>query len=55
MNEMLRKLGEASGWTIPDDRLLEIAAIYKGTAEDTRPLRELDLGETVPTTIYAAE
>jgi hypothetical protein len=55
MNEMLKKLAEASGWMIPEDRLPEIAAIYKGTADDTRPLRELDPGEAMPTAIYTAE
>ena len=55
MNEMLKKLGEASGWIIPEERLAEIAAIYKGTSDDTKPLRELDLATASPTSIFTAE
>ena len=55
MNEMLKKLAEASGWTIPEERLQEIAAIYKGTMDDTEPLRKIDLGTSVPTNIFTAE
>ena len=55
MNEMLKKLAEASNWTIPEERLQEIAAIYKGTADDTQPLRDLDPGNAVPTNIFTAD
>jgi hypothetical protein len=55
MNEELKKLAEASGWTIPEERLQEIAAIYKGTMDDTAPLREMDPGTAVPTNIFTAE
>ncbi len=48
MKELVRKLAEASGWAIPENRLEEIAPIYKGTMEDTRPVRELELGSSLP-------
>ncbi len=55
MNEMLEKLAEASGWTIPEERMAEIAAIYKGTADDTRPVREFDVTGVVPASVFTAE
>ncbi len=55
MNEMLKKLAEASGWTIPEERLAEIAAVYKGTADDTRPVREFNVAEFVPPSVFKAE
>ena len=48
MKEIVRKLGEASNWAIPEDRMEDIAVMYKGTMEDTRPVRELDLGSALP-------
>ena len=55
MSEMLKKLAEASGWTIPDERIQEMAGLYKGTADDTRPVRELELGTIGPAIIYKAD
>ena len=55
MNELLKKLAEASGWTISDERMAEIAAIYKGTADDTRPVRDFDVTGILPATIFKAE
>ena len=55
MNEMLRGLAEASGWIIPEARFQEIAAIYKATAEDTRPVRALDVSGALPAIIFEAE
>jgi hypothetical protein len=54
MNDMLEKLAECSGWSITEDRVSEIAALYNGTMQDTRALRELDLGATVPAIVYKA-
>ena len=55
MNEMLKKLAEASNWTISEDRLQEISAIYKGTADDTKPVRDLDISDALPTNIFTAD
>jgi hypothetical protein len=54
MNEMLNKLAEASGWTIPDDRMSQLTSLYNGTMQDTHLVRELDLGSSVPATLYKA-
>ena len=54
MDELLKRLAEVSGWSIPEDRMREIASIYAGTMDDTRPLRDLDLGFTVPAILYKA-
>ena len=48
MKELIKKLAEASNWNIPDDRIEEIVAAYKATIDDTRPVRELILGSSVP-------
>ena len=55
MNEMLKKLSEASGWVIPEERFDEIAALYKGTADDTRAVREFDVTGVVPAMVFKAE
>ena len=55
MNEMLKKLAEASGWTIPEERVAEMAAAYKGTADDTRPVRAFNVTEFLPPTVFKAE
>lgn len=55
MNEMLKKLAEASGWTIPEERMAEIAAIYNGTSNDTRPVREFDVTGVLPANVFTAE
>ena len=54
MDELLKKLAEVSGWIVPEEKEREIAAIYAGTMEDTRPLRDLDLGFTAPAILYKA-
>jgi len=54
MNEV-KKLAEAGGWTIPDSRVEEIKSAYASTMEDTRPVRDLDLGWTPPTTVFKAD
>ena len=55
MKEMLKGLAEASGWIVPDERFQEIAAIYKGTADDTQVMRQLDVTNTLPAIIFEAE
>lgn len=55
MNEMLKAVADASGWTITEQQMQEIAMIYKGTMEDTRPVRELDLGSAAPAIFYKAD
>lgn len=54
-NDMLEKLAQASGWTIPESRMQEIAGIYKPIWEDTRTLRQIDLGNAVPVMVFEAE
>ena len=54
MNEMLKKLAEASDWTIPEERMQDMASMFGGTMDDTRPVRELELGLTPPATVYKA-
>ena len=55
MKEMLRKLAEASGWSIPDDQIQDITTLYAGTMEDTKAVRDLDLGAIVPAIHYKAD
>ena len=54
-NEMLQRLAEASGLGIPAERLAELAAIYKAIADDTRPVREADAGNSWPANVFNAE
>ena len=51
MKELVKKLAEASDWAIPSERLEEIAQMYKGTMEDTKPVRELDPGSSSTATV----
>ena len=53
--QSLKELAQASGWTIPESRTQEIATIYKGIADDTELLRQLDLGDSVPAITFEAE
>jgi hypothetical protein len=53
--DLVRKLAEASGWQIPEDRLQEISALYKSTADDTRPIREVDVTSALPANVFEAE
>ena len=53
-NDLLNKLAEASDWEIPQDRFQDILALHKATVEDTRRLRDLDLGFTPPAISYEA-
>jgi hypothetical protein len=53
--ELLKKLAEASGWTIPDERIAEMAANYDAVAKDTRAVREADIRSAVPATVFEAE
>jgi len=55
MKEMVKKLAEASGWSIPEDRMTEILSIYKATADDTRPVREADVSGAVPANLFESE
>ena len=48
MKDIVRKLAEASEWVIPENRLEEVTQMYKGTMDDTRPVRELDLDSSLP-------
>ena len=48
MKEIVRKLAEASEWKISEERLDEIVQMYKATMDDTRPVRELELGSALP-------
>jgi hypothetical protein len=52
---MLKKLAEASGWVIAEERLSEIAAIYEATAVDTRVVRELDVTAALPAITFEAD
>lgn len=54
-SETLKKLAEVAGWTIPEARMQEIAALYKPIFDDTRVLRKLNLGDSVPATVFEAE
>jgi hypothetical protein len=54
-SETLKRLAEASGRAVSDDQLPEIAAAYRGIAEDTRLLRAADLSAAVPATVFEAE
>ena len=54
-DEMLRKLAEASGWTIPDARMQEMSGIYRGIFDDTRLLRAADVNHAVPAMSFEAE
>ena len=55
MNETLKGLAEQSNWQIPEDQVQEIASLYAGTMDDTRPVRELELGFVTPAISYKAE
>ena len=55
MNDLLQKLAEASGWTIPEERLAEIASIYEATTNDTRVVREFDITAALPATVFEAD
>ena len=55
MNELLKKLAEASGWVIPEEQMAEISAAYKGTMADTKPVREFNVAEFLPPTVFKAE
>ena len=48
MKEIVKNLAEASSWAIPEDRMDEIAQIYKATMEDTQAVREIELGSSIP-------
>ena len=50
--ELLKRLAALSGWTIPDDRLEAMAAVYESIAEDTRLLRQADLQAFIPSTVF---
>jgi len=54
-NETVRRLAEASGWTIPDARLQEITGIFRPIFDDTRQLRQMDVGTAVPANVFEAE
>jgi hypothetical protein len=54
-DEMLARLAEASGWTIPAGRMQEIAGVYRAIFDDTRLLRAAELGDAVPAIVFEAE
>ena len=54
-NEAVKRLAELSGWTIAEERLQEIGAIYRGIYDDTRLLRATDFGKSVPASVFEAE
>jgi len=51
MKEVIRKLAEASGWSIPEERFEEIATMFEAAMEDTKPVRELDLKDSLPSNL----
>jgi len=53
--ELVKKLAEAAGWTIPDEQLAEMAANYDAVARDTRAVREADIRSAVPANVFEAE
>jgi hypothetical protein len=55
MNETVRKLAEATGWTIPEGRVQELAMIYNATMDDTRAVLEADISQFSPATVFEAE
>jgi len=54
MNEPLKKLADAAGWSIAPERIAELESLFAGTMEDTQPVRELLLGFVPPATVYKA-
>jgi hypothetical protein len=51
MKETIRKLAEASGWSIPEERFDEIAAMFEAAMADTQPVREIDLQGALPSNL----
>ena len=53
--ELLKKLAEASGWNIPEERTAEMAANYDAVARDTSAVREADIRSVAPANVFEAE
>jgi hypothetical protein len=53
--ELLLKLAEASGWTIPADHVERILAEYAGISKDSHNMLQFDPGGTDPADIFEAD
>ena len=53
--ETVKTIAELGNWDLTDERAEEIAGIFQPLYDDTRVLRQMDLGDSVPDTVFEAD
>ena len=51
----VKTLAEAGDWDISDERAGEIASVFQPLLDDTRALRAMELGDSVPGAVFEAD
>ncbi len=53
--ETVKTIAEVGNWDLTDERAEEIARIFQPLYDDTRVLRQMDLGDSAPDTVFEAD
>ena len=53
--DSVKTMAEAGDWNISDDRAGEIARVFQPLLDDTRALRAMELGDSVPGAAFEAD
>jgi hypothetical protein len=53
--DAVRTIAEAGDWKISDERAGEIAGVFQPLQDDTRALRGMELGDSVPGAVFEAD
>ncbi len=53
--ETVKKIAELGNWDLTDEQAEEIAGIFEPLYDDTRVLRQMDLGDSVPDSVFQAD
>jgi hypothetical protein len=51
----IKTIAEAGDWDITDERAGEIAGVFGPLLDDTRALRGMELGDSVPPSVFEAD
>ena len=53
--ETVKAIAELGNWDLTDEWAQQIAGIFQPLHDDTRVLRQMDLGDSVPDTVFEAD
>ncbi len=53
--ESVKTIAEIGDWSISDEQAGEIAGVFQSLLDDTRALRGMELGDSVPGAVFEAD